>query len=162
MVLTECQYVVIACSAIWLDYKISAASTKRFALGSGFARLMWHVWWKVWLRDYRLTFLTAVPNCCYRVTDKESISSGTFPTKWKLSSVVPIPKSSDKGSPKNYHPISLLLILSRQTSGETCLWSTVKTSEPIHSLVSNEENQLLLLYWKLLITGCNCWRVGGT
>jgi len=36
--------------------------------------------------------------------------------------------------------------------------------EPIHdsSLVSNEENQLLLLYWKLLITGCNCSRVGGT
>ena len=42
-----------------------------------------------------------------------SISSGTFPTKWKLSSVVPIPKSSDKGSPKNYRPISLLPILSK-------------------------------------------------
>ena len=35
-----------------------------------------------------------------------SILSGTFSTKWKLSSVVPIPKSSDKGSPKNYRLIS--------------------------------------------------------
>ena len=41
------------------------------------------------------------------------ILSGTFPAKWKLSSVVPIPKSSDKGSPKNYCPISLLPILSK-------------------------------------------------
>jgi len=32
--------------------------------------------------------------------------SGKFPEKWKLSSVVPIPKASDRASPSNYRPIS--------------------------------------------------------
>ena len=31
-----------------------------------------------------------------------SISTGIFPNKLKLSSVVPIPKSADKGNPGNY------------------------------------------------------------
>ena len=39
-----------------------------------------------------------------------SISTGTFPSRWKLSSVVPIPKSADKHNPGNYQPISLLPI----------------------------------------------------
>ena len=81
-----------------------------------------------------------------------------------FSSVVRIPKSSDKGSPKNYCPISLLFILSKLLEKHVygLLSKHLQLSEPIHSLVSNKENQLLLLYWKLLITGCNCWRVGGT
>ena len=59
------------------------------------------------------------------------ISSGTFPTKWKLSSVVPIPKSSDKGSPKNYRPISLLPILSQHL--EKHVYGLLpKLSEPIY------------------------------
>ena len=58
-----------------------------------------------------------------------SISSGTFPTKWKLSSVVHIPKSSDKGSPKNYRPISLLPIL-REKHG--LLSKHLQLSEPIY------------------------------
>ena len=42
-----------------------------------------------------------------------SIKTGVFPNSWKLSSVVPIPKSSDNISPTNYRPISLLSILSK-------------------------------------------------
>ena len=39
-----------------------------------------------------------------------SIESGIFPDKWKLSSVVPIPKSSDHSNLSNYRPISLLML----------------------------------------------------
>ena len=42
-----------------------------------------------------------------------SISTGMFPNKWKVSSVVPIPKSADKRNPGNYRPISLLPVLSK-------------------------------------------------
>ena len=41
------------------------------------------------------------------------ISSGVFPTAWKTSSVVPIPKGKDRTSVSNYRPISLLPILSK-------------------------------------------------
>ena len=43
----------------------------------------------------------------------QSITTGTFPHAWKQSNVVPIPKSTNKGSPTNYRPISLLLVLSK-------------------------------------------------
>ena len=42
-----------------------------------------------------------------------SIESGIFPDKWKLSSVVPIPKGSDHSNPSNYRPISLLSVISK-------------------------------------------------
>ena len=42
-----------------------------------------------------------------------SIRTGKFPTAWKTSSVVPIPKGSDHTSVSNYRPISLLPILSK-------------------------------------------------
>ena len=42
-----------------------------------------------------------------------SIKLGQVPTEWKRSVVVPIPKSSDRSSPTNYRPISLLSILSK-------------------------------------------------
>ena len=42
-----------------------------------------------------------------------SIKSGRVPSGWKLSSVVPIPKSTGAHSPDNYRPISLLCILSK-------------------------------------------------
>jgi len=44
---------------------------------------------------------------------KISISSGKFPEKWKLSSIVPIPKASGRASPSNYRPISLLPVVSK-------------------------------------------------
>ena len=41
-----------------------------------------------------------------------SIKSGRVPSCWKLSLVVPIPKSRKAYTPNNYRPISLLCILS--------------------------------------------------
>ena len=43
----------------------------------------------------------------------KSIRSGTFPTCWKDSLVVPIPKSNNHSSPNNYRPVSLLSILGK-------------------------------------------------
>ena len=43
-----------------------------------------------------------------------SLTSGRIPSKWKLSSVVPIPKSSGSAdNPSNYRPISLLSVVSK-------------------------------------------------
>ena len=42
-----------------------------------------------------------------------SIQSGCFPVLWKMSNVVPVPKSNDHSNPSNYRPISLLPILSK-------------------------------------------------
>ena len=42
-----------------------------------------------------------------------SLRTGCFPTDWKTSHVVPIPKSDQHSSPSNYRPISLLSILSK-------------------------------------------------
>ena len=42
-----------------------------------------------------------------------SICSGKFPTAWKTSSVVPIPKGNNHTCVSNYRLISLLLILSK-------------------------------------------------
>ena len=42
-----------------------------------------------------------------------SIKTGVFPRSWKLSSIVPILKSSENGSATNYQPISLLSVLSK-------------------------------------------------
>ena len=43
----------------------------------------------------------------------QSIQSGCFPVLWKVSNIVPIPKTGDKSNPSNYRPISLLSILSK-------------------------------------------------
>ena len=42
-----------------------------------------------------------------------SLSTGTFPTKWKCARITPILKSSDPSLPKNYRPISILPIVSK-------------------------------------------------
>ena len=42
-----------------------------------------------------------------------SMTLGCFPQTWKLSNVVPIPKSANNTSPTNYRPISLLSVLSK-------------------------------------------------
>jgi len=39
-----------------------------------------------------------------------SITKGHFPKSWKVSQVVPIPKTKAKNSPSGYRPISLLSI----------------------------------------------------
>lgn len=38
----------------------------------------------------------------------QSISSGKFPTAWKIASVVPIPKGNNHTSTPNYKPIYLI------------------------------------------------------
>ena len=43
----------------------------------------------------------------------KSIMNCTFPTCWKDSFIVPIPKSNNHSSPSNYRPVSLLSILSK-------------------------------------------------
>ena len=43
----------------------------------------------------------------------QSVKSGCFPVLWKVSNIVPIPKSGDSTSPCNYRPISLLSIISK-------------------------------------------------
>ena len=42
-----------------------------------------------------------------------SLMTGSIPTQWKKSMVVPIPKNSNTSSPTNYRPISLLPIVSK-------------------------------------------------
>ena len=63
-----------------------------------------------------------------------SLSSGVIPAKLKLFSIVPIPKSADKGNPKNYHPTSLLPLLSKLLEKHICglLSDFLQSSTPIY------------------------------
>ena len=38
---------------------------------------------------------------------------GKLPAEWKLAQVNPIPKQGSKSDPSNYHPISLLPVISK-------------------------------------------------
>ena len=42
-----------------------------------------------------------------------SISTGIFPTEWKIARIVPVPKCADKELPSSYRPISVLLFISK-------------------------------------------------
>ena len=42
-----------------------------------------------------------------------SLMTGTLPSQWKKSQIVPIPKDNNASSPPNYRPISLLPIISK-------------------------------------------------
>ena len=66
-----------------------------------------------------------------------SLRSGQVPTDWKKSSVVPIPKSSDRSSPTNYRPISLLSILSKTL--ERHIHSLIATHLMNNQLLSNRQ-----------------------
>ena len=68
----------------------------------------------------------------------QSVKSGMLPTKWKLSSVVPIPKKADSSSePNDYRPISLLPVVSKLLERHT------------HNLVTEhlQTNGLLSAQW---------------
>ena len=43
----------------------------------------------------------------------KSLCDGKFPTRWKLSKVIPLFKGGDKNSPHDYRPISILCTLSK-------------------------------------------------
>ena len=63
----------------------------------------------------------------------QSITTGTFPHAWKQSNVVPIPKSTNKGSPTNYRPMSLLPVLSKLLERHICslVTSHLEECQPI-------------------------------
>jgi len=42
-----------------------------------------------------------------------SFASGTFPQRWKTAKVTPLFKKGDASDPSNYHPISVLTVLSK-------------------------------------------------
>ena len=67
-----------------------------------------------------------------------SISTGVFPEAWKVSSIVPIPKASDRANPTNYRPISLLAVISKMLERH------------FHSLISSylsENHPLANIQW---------------
>ena len=66
-----------------------------------------------------------------------SIESGIFPDKWKLSSVVPIPKGGDHSNPSNYRPISLLSVISKMLERHVYYLITVHLSS-VHPLANTQ------------------------
>ena len=42
-----------------------------------------------------------------------SLTNGSFPESWKLARIVPVPKSAVMSAPSNYHPISILSVVSK-------------------------------------------------
>ena len=67
-----------------------------------------------------------------------SISYGTFPTDWKNSFVVPIPKSkSPSSSPSDYRPISFLSLVSKIL--ERHIFNYLDNFCSYHNLLSNNQ-----------------------
>ena len=62
-----------------------------------------------------------------------SIKNGRVPRDWKLSTVVPIPKSGRSHSPNNYRPISLLSVLSKvlEKHIHTLIFNNLKQHYPL-------------------------------
>ena len=52
-----------------------------------------------------------------------SLTSGKFPSNWKMGNVVPVHKKGDKSQVKNYRPVSLLPIFSKLF--EKCIYDTL-------------------------------------
>ena len=83
-----------------------------------------------------------------------SIQLGCFPQTWKLSNVVPIPKSVDNTSPTNLRPISLLLVLSKHLEQHMYCLTTLY---PALNGDSSREGQQSLHCWKQLTIGSSLW-----
>ena len=64
--------------------------------------------WCLMLKSTALAIATPVTLLC-----NLSISNGTVPGNWKISLIIPIHKQGDASNPGNYHPISLLSIISK-------------------------------------------------
>ena len=62
-----------------------------------------------------------------------SIKNGKVPRDWKLSTVVPIPKSGRAHSPNNYRPISLLSVLNKvlEKHIHTLIFNNLKQHYPL-------------------------------
>ena len=60
-----------------------------------------------------------------------SLQSGIFPEKWKLSSVVPIPKGGDRSNPSNYRLISLYLLLAKCLSDMPIICLHLASDQPL-------------------------------
>ena len=91
------------------------------------------------------------------------LKSGCFPTFWKLSHIVPIPKSNDHTNPSNYQPISLLSILSKVLECHIHKVLTDHLSQ--HCLLSEKQWDFKLKYpllwhhWVSHMTGFKVWTV---
>ena len=80
-----------------------------------------------------------------------SILSGQFPSAWKLSHVVPIPKSNNHASPTNYRPILLLSVLSKLL--ERHVYGLIVQHLESNSLLSNCQWGFELVSLQSLLAG---------
>ena len=67
-----------------------------------------------------------------------SLKTKTFPSKWKISNVVPIYKKSDPKKPENYRPISLLSVTSKVL--EKCVYKYIHNFIVRNKLLSQHQS----------------------
>ena len=67
-----------------------------------------------------------------------SMRAKTFPSKWKISNVVPIFKKSDPKKPENYRPISLLSVTSKIF--EKCVYKYIHNFVVSNKLLSQHQS----------------------
>jgi len=79
------------------------------------------------------TSLSIAPSLC-RLFNL-SISTGNFPTSWKLGRITPIPKGTNKSLPSGYRPISVLPVASKliEYHIKTAIVEFLQVNAPISS-----------------------------
>ena len=95
-----------------------------------------------------------------------SICVGKVPSAWKLSFIVPIPKSSRSHDPNNYRPISLLCILSKMLEKHILHPYSPTWKISSHILTASGVSGLVVLQSLLcflpFVNGCSFWRLART
>ena len=75
----------------------------------------------------------------------KSISTGIFPTEWKLARVIPTFKKGKKNDPKNYRPISIIPTVAK-------IFEKIIYDQLCEYLNDNKLLTLSLPVWILIIT----------